>query len=489
MLGAALAFALLTSAASAAASSDAADEGLVAQAQASLGLPRPLGLAASWNPELVGASYAALGAQLAQSHRTAALAPNLDVLRDSRRGDASATFGEDPFLAGELGVAAVSGLQSAGVRSVIGHFAGPGLPPPGADLGPVPVSPRELREVFVAPFETVIRRAKPAGVLLSDNEIDGVPSQSSPALMHLLQEELHFKGAVLSQAGVAPGPLDATLKATLDATTRPAPTALSEHAAAEGVVLLKNEGVLPLVPGVSMNVAVVKDASPEALTKLAPPQQPYVLVLSGKLPAPSLALTALAEGAKAVLAGFELGIHGDKALDDALYGRLNPGGKLPLSLARNPGQLPMFYNVKPSAWRGYLFDTTKPLYAFGWGLSYTQFKLSAPKLASRSIRIGQPALLKISVSNTGTRAGDEVVQLYMHRRTSSTTEPIKQLVGFARVSLKPQESKTLEMSVNPEQFAIWNLDMQRVQEPGQIELMSGANSVDLKSVTLNVVKL
>jgi hypothetical protein len=483
MLGAALALAFLAGAAQAGTNSDAADaadEALVAQVQASLGLPRPLGLAASWDPELLRASYAALGAQLAQTHKTAALTPNLDVLRDSRRGDASSTFGEDPFLTGELGAAAVTGLQSAGVRSVVGHFAGPQLPPPGADLGPMPVSPRELREVFVFPFETVIRRAQPAGVLLSDNEIDGIPSLSNPALVRMLKEELHFKGAVLSKAGGALG--------ALDVATTVAPAAQPERAAAEGVVLLKNEGALPWVEGVSMNIAVIKDASPEALAPLALPPQPYVLVLSGKWPTPSLALTALVEGAKAVLAGFELGAQGDKALDDALHGRLNPGGKLPLSLARNAGQLPMFYNVKPTAWRGYLFDTTKPLYAFGWGLSYTQFEVGAPKLGGRSIKIGQPVSVKITVRNTGSRAGDEVVQLYLHHKTSSTTEPVKQLVGFARVSLKPQESRTLELSVSPEQLSIWNLDMQRVQEPGEIELMSGSNSVDLKSATLLVVK-
>ena len=480
LLGAALALAFLTSAARADANSDGADEALVAQAQASLGLPRPLGLAASWDPELLRASYAALGAQLAQSHKTAALTPNLDVLRDSRRGDASATFGEDPFLTADLGTAAVIGLQSAGVRSVVGHFAGPELPPPGADLGPMPVSPRELREVFVFPFETVIRRARPAGVLLSNNEIDGIPSQSNPALLRMLKDELHFKGAVLNQAGGALPPLDAT--------TSPAPSAQPERAAAEGVVLLKNEGALPLDKTVSMNIAVIKDASPETLAKLALPPKPYVLVLSGKWPTPSLALTTLVDNAKAVLAGFELGTHGDQALDDALHGRLNPGGKLPLSLARNPGQLPMFYNVKPTAWRGYLFDTTKPLYAFGWGLSYTQFEVSAPQLASRSVKIGQPVPMKITVRNIGSRAGDEVVQVYLHHKTSSTTEPIKQLVAFARVSLKPQESRTLELSVSPEQLAIWNLDMQRVQEPGDIELMSGSDSVDLKTVTLKVLK-
>jgi len=468
-----------------------ADASQVAKAEAELGLPRPLALAATWDRELVRKSYATLGARLAQQGQRAAQAPSLEVLRDPRRGDAAANFGEDPFLTGELGVAAVQGLQPQ-IAALIGPFAGPSLPL--GDLGPMPVAPRELREVFMAPFETVIRRAAPAAVLLADNALDGLPSTSNPALVRILKQEWNFKGAVLATpAGVrgleqryrsSAAPVGEEWKLPANGAVQLTAENPARQAAREAVVLLKNDGSLPLVKKVQ--VLRVDDASPAALAKLKVPKPPYVLVLSGKLPVPSEALTHLVERASAVLAGFELGAEGPAALDEALAGRINPGGKLPFSLARNVGQLPMFYNVKPTAWRGYLFDTTKPLYPFGWGLSYTRFEIAAPVLAKPGARIGEPLFVSVEVRNAGKRVGDEVVQIYLHHRTASTAKPITQLVAFERVSLAPAESRRLEFKIDVEQLSLWNEAMQRVQEAGEVELLSGSNSVDLKSTLVKI---
>ena len=468
-----------------------ADAAHIAKTEAELGLPRPLALAATWDRELVRKSYAVLGARLAQQGLKGAEAPSLEVLRDPRRGDAAAGFGEDPFLTGELGVAAVQGLQPQ-VAALVGPFAGPSLPR--GDLGPMPVAPRELREVFMAPFEAVIQGAAPAAVLLADNALDGLPSTSNPALVGILKHEWRFKGLVLAtpagvrnledryHASAAPVGDEWQLApdGAIQQTENPA-----RQAARAAVVLLKNDGSLPLSK--NRRILHVNDASPAALAVIKAPKPPYVLVLSGKLPIPSEALTQLVERASAVLAGFELGTEGPAALDDALNGRFNPGGKLPFSLARNLGQLPMFYNVKPTAWRGYLFDTTKPLYPFGWGLSYTRFEIGAPVLAKPEFRVGEPLKISVAVRNTGQRAGDEVVQLYLHHLTASTAQPVKQLVGFARVmNLAPGESRQLEFSVSSQQLSIWNEAMQRVQEVGDVELMSGPNSVDLKSTLVKI---
>ena len=147
----------------------------------------------------------------------------------------------------------------------------------------------------------------------------------------------------------------------------------------------------------------------------------------------------------------------------------------------------MFYNVKPTAWRGYLFDTTKPLFPFGWGLSYTGFEIGAPTLAKPSARIGEPLLVSVQVRNTGKRAGDEVVQVYLHHTTASTAMPVKQLVAFARVmNLAAGEARTLEFKIEAAQLSLWNEAMQRVQEAGEIELMSGSNSVELKSTLVKI---
>ena len=124
---------------------------------------------------------------------------------------------------------------------------------------------------------------------------------------------------------------------------------------------------------------------------------------------------------------------------DVLFGTVNPGGKLPVTIARSVGQLPMFYNVKPSARRGYLFDTTEPLFPFGYGLSYTRFELGAPQLSQARIARNGTVEVSVEVRNAGVRAGDEVVQLYVRDKVSSVTRPLKELKGFQRVTLAPGE--------------------------------------------------
>jgi len=194
----------------------------------------------------------------------------------------------------------------------------------------------------------------------------------------------------------------------------------------------------------------------------------------------------IADKANALLEGWYLGEQGGNAVADALFGDVNPGGKLPVTIPRSVGQLPMFYNYKPSAHRGYLFDTVAPLYPFGYGLSYTSFEIGAPRLSDNRIAANGSVTVSVPVRNTGTRAGDETVQVYVHQMVSSVTRPIKELKAFQRISLSPGESKTLTFSLTPEAFRMWNASMQRVQEPGAFEIMVGPNSVDLQSVLLTI---
>jgi beta-glucosidase len=142
--------------------------------------------------------------------------------------------------------------------------------------------------------------------------------------------------------------------------------------------------------------------------------------------------------------------------------------------------------MKPSARRGYLFDTTDPLYPFGFGLSYTTFDLSAPRLAATSIGAGGKTTVSVDVRNSGARDGDEVVQLYIRDKVSSVTRPVKELKGFQRISLKPGESRTVSFTISPESLQMWNGAMQRVVEPGEFEIMTGNSSVALQSTTLTV---
>jgi beta-glucosidase len=211
--------------------------------------------------------------------------------------------------------------------------------------------------------------------------------------------------------------------------------------------------------------------------------KPTVVVLLNGRP---LAVNYLAENAPALIEGWYLGQETGNAVADVLFGRYNPGGKLPVSIARNVGQLPMFYNKKPTARRGYLFDTTAPLYPFGYGLSYTSFEVGAPRLARDTIRVGENVRVSVDVANTGRRAGDEVVQLYVRDDAASVTRPVIELKRFKRVTLQPGERRTVTFDLAPDDLALWNVEMKRVVEPGTFTLHAGPNSVDLKSAKLTV---
>jgi beta-glucosidase len=212
-------------------------------------------------------------------------------------------------------------------------------------------------------------------------------------------------------------------------------------------------------------------------------KKPTVVILLNGRP---LSVNLLAERAPALLEGWYLGQETGHALTDVLFGRYNPGGKLPVSIARNVGQLPIFYNYKPTARRGYLFDTTKPLYPFGYGLSYTTFDVGAPRLAQSTIAVGQKATVSVDVANTGKRAGDEVVQLYVRDDAASITRPVIELKRFQRVSLQAGERRTVTFELTPEDLSLWNPQMKRVEEPGTFTISVGPNSVDFKSATLTV---
>ncbi|RYE01707.1 MAG: beta-glucosidase, partial [Sphingomonadales bacterium] len=145
-----------------------------------------------------------------------------------------------------------------------------------------------------------------------------------------------------------------------------------------------------------------------------------------------------------------------------------------------------FYNHKPSARRGYLFAETSPLFPFGYGLSYTTFDIGAPVLATPTIGRLNNVKVSVDVTNTGTRAGDEVVQLYVRDDLASVTRPVKELKRFERVTLKPGEKKTVQFELTPRDLSLWNVDMKRVVEPGTFTISAGPDSVKLKSTTLTV---
>ena len=171
---------------------------------------------------------------------------------------------------------------------------------------------------------------------------------------------------------------------------------------------------------------------------------------------------------------------------EALLGRINPGAKLPVSVARNEGQVPLYVDRKPSARRGYLFDDVGPLFPFGHGLSYTSFTISEPRLSAAQIQSGQSVEVSVDVANTGTRAGDEVVQLYVGLPERSVTQPVIALKGFERVTLAAGERKTLRFTLDDRRLAIWNREMREVVEPGPVVVSAGNSSASLKQAEFTI---
>ncbi len=212
--------------------------------------------------------------------------------------------------------------------------------------------------------------------------------------------------------------------------------------------------------------------------------KPVVVFLINGRP---LSINYIAEKVPAILEGWYLGQEGGTAAAEVLFGDINPGGKLPVTFPHTVGALPDFYNHKPSDNRSYEFSTRQPLYPFGFGLSYTTFKFDNLHVEPAQIYSGGTAKVSVDITNTGSREGDEVPELYVHETVSSVTQPVMQLKGFERITLKPGEKRTVDFTVTPDMLSILNADMHRVVEPGVFELMVGPSSGETKSVRLTVL--
>ena len=208
---------------------------------------------------------------------------------------------------------------------------------------------------------------------------------------------------------------------------------------------------------------------------------PVVLVLINGRPC---ALTWMAEKIPAIVEAWLPGQEGGRAVADVLFGDYNPGGKLPVSFPENAGQVPVYYGHKPSGgrsavWGDYVDCRAGPLFEFGYGLSYTTFGFSGLSIEPKKVSPAGDVSVKINVQNTGNRAGDEVVQLYINDVVASVTRPVKELKGFQRIHLKPGEKKRVEFTLPAESLAFYNRNMKRVVEPGFFKVMVGRSSADI----------
>jgi beta-glucosidase len=212
--------------------------------------------------------------------------------------------------------------------------------------------------------------------------------------------------------------------------------------------------------------------------------KPTIVMLINSGP---LSINYIAEKVPAILEGFYLGQETGVGVADVLFGDFNPAGKLAVTFPRSVGQLPAYYNHKPTAKRGYLFTSKEPLFPFGYGLSYTTFDHSDVKVSPAQIRPQDQTKVSVTVSNTGKRAGDEIVQLYIRDLVSSVTRPVMELKDFKRISLAPGEHKIVEFTITPDKLSFLNLNMETVVEPGWFDVMVGTSSVRYQTAKLEVV--
>jgi beta-glucosidase len=640
--------------------------------------PQIIGVASTWEPELVETMAAVVRTQMRAAGAQQGLSPVLDVTRDPRWGRVEETFGEDPYLVSRMGVAFVQGLQGEnwheGVIATAKHFVGYGMSEGGMNWAPPHLSPRELHEVYLWPFEAAVKEAKLTSVMNAYNELDGVPCGASKELLtHLLRDEWGFDGIVVadyfavnqlmeyhrvasSKAEAAAMALEAGLDVELPSTdcyaqplrqavesgaldqaivdqavsrvlrlkfllglfenpyveveqTRsvfdtPEQRRLAYEMAQKSMVLLKNEGnLLPLdkrlgslavigpnadsvrniigdyaypchietlvemrdrgnifnmpipdkielvdnfVPIISILAGLKNKVSPETkiyyaqgcevlgdsqggfaeAVEVAKMAEVAVLVVGGKsgltdsctcgeardradldLPGVQpqlveaivatgtpvvvvlvdgrpLSLPWLAEHVPAILEAWLPGEEGAAAVADVLFGDVNPGGKLPITFPRSVGQIPIFYRHKVSGgrshWKGDYVDlSARPLFPFGYGLSYTTFKFDNMRLDQSEVEIGGQITLSLDLTNTGSRRGDEVVQLYTRDPQASVTRPVKELKGFKRITLEPGQTKKVTFILSTHQLGFYDREMNYVLEPGVIQVMIGSSSDDI----------
>ncbi|MBR5256752.1 MAG: glycoside hydrolase family 3 C-terminal domain-containing protein [Bacteroidales bacterium] len=611
--------------------------------------PTSIGLASTWDTELVEKVGQTIGTELQAQGATIGYGPVIDLSREPRWSRVEETYGEDVHLTSQMASAMVRGTSSKGVISTLKHFVAYGVPEGGHNGNPSIIGMRDLRENVLPTFKAAID-AGALSVMTSYNSLDGIPTTCNKDLLTgVLRDEWGFKGFVVSdlesidgiardhkvaaspqEAGemalnagvdvdlgahcyaqlkesvdkgrVSMKTLDQAVKRVLirkfeaglfdhpyvDEATAAGLVRTPEHlevaaqAAREGIVLLKNDGVLPLKSGTRIaligpnadnqynqlgdytapqaeenvvtmldglrakgadvlyvkgcsirdtrdsqiaqaaiaamlsDVAVVvvggssardfktkyidtgaavvdEDAvsdmeagegfdracldllglQSDLLKAVRAAGKPVVVVYVEGRP---LDKNWAAEKADALLTMWYPGGEGGTALADVLFGDYNPAGRLPVSVPRNVGQLPVYYNKKNPRGHDYVEMSADPLYPFGYGLSYTTFEYSDLTVSGRVPDVE----VTVNVKNTGTRDGDEVVQLYVIDPLASTVRPRKQLRAFDRVFVKVGETVPVTLKLGPDAFSLVDAAGKTVIERGDFILEVGASSEDTR---------
>ena len=583
-------------------------------------------LASTWDVDLIRNLGEALAEECIALNVDVLLGPGVNMKRSPLGGRNFEYFSEDPYLAGEMAVNFINGVQSKGVGTSLKHYAANNQEFQRFSIS-AEVNERTLREIYLPAFEKAVKQAQPWTVMCAYNKVNGTfASQHHYLLNEILKDEWGFEGLVVSDWGAVrdrvaalkggldwemPGPQERRVKevveavrsgaldeAVLDESVRrilrivfkaaetpksgdfdvDAHHELASHIASEGMVLLKNNGLLPLkgqehiavigrsaeqahfqgggsshinptkvaVPFKELqaqagnaeltyakgyptdnsfrqdlideavtlaqvaDVAVLYIALPTfkesegydrtdldlteqqvaLITAVSAIQPNTVVILNNGAP---VAMSGWIDGVAAVLEGWMMGQAGGVAIADVLFGKVNPCGKLaetfPLKLADTPAHLNWpggagEVHYGEGIFIGYRYYDAKEMpvqFPFGYGLSYTTFAYSNPKVSATNFKDVDGLTVTVDVTNTGDIAGKEIVQLYVHDQKSGLVRPEKELKGFAKVDLQPGETKTVSIPLDFRAFAYYHPEYKRwITEDGEFDLLIAASAADIR---------
>ncbi|WP_035256888.1 glycoside hydrolase family 3 N-terminal domain-containing protein [Desulfatirhabdium butyrativorans] len=601
--------------------------------------PIPLGMAAAWSPELIRAANTIAAKEARADGIHWGFSPMLDIARDPRWGRVAEGFGEDPFLAGKLAAAAVSGFQGNDQGTIpqqfpadrivacAKHFVGYGAAEGGRDYNTTEITRHTLHNIYLAPFKAAIQSGC-ATVMSAFHDIGGVPLSAHRYLLDdVLKKQWEFGGFIVSDWGAvgelvnhgiaADGAHAAELACNAgvdmdmcvmvylnhlpdlvragkvsetrlnDAVTRilrikfalglfenpyadpnasqavhllPESLATMRRLAAESMVLLKNNGVLPL-PSENVTICLsgpladqrqamlgcwAPDGQPEEVTtlkeaiagrlgtesllyhvdlsddavKLArssdvlilaigesagrsgednctatidlPAGQEALLESARRMEIPIVAvvfggrplnLTRVMDWADAVLFAWHPGITGGLGVADVLFGDVNPSGRLPITFPRSTGQIPLYYNHRPTGrpmpphsrrYSRYVDSLDSPLFPFGFGLSYTTFEFANLQISQSHLK--PEVSVTVEITNTGNRAGTTVAQCYVRDIVARVARPVRELKGFERVFLDAGETRTVQFTLGPHELSYLDDNGNEVLEPGRFQVWVGPDS-------------
>jgi beta-glucosidase len=599
---------------------------LAAQSLPATCFPTASSIASSWDVRLVREVGQALAEECVALNVDVLLGPGANMKRTPLCGRNFEYYSEDPYLAGEMAAGLIEGVQSKGVGTSLKHFAANNQEYQRFSIS-AEVDERTLREIYLPAFEAAVKKAKPWTVMCAYNKVNGTYcSEDHHLLVDILENEWGFEGLVVSDWGAVhdrvaalqggldlemPGPKDTRVNAVVHAVRegmvdevdldesvrrilgivfkaaetpkggdfdKAAHHSLARKAAAEGMVLLKNNGILPLrkpksiavigrsakhphfqgggsshinptmvdIPFEELHkvaegaeltyaegypeddtfhqelidaavemaraaeVALLFVALPTfkesegydradldltaqqvALIKAVTKAQPQSVVVLNN--GSAVAMNEWIDGTAAVLEAWMMGQAGGGAIADVLFGKVNPSGKLAETFPLKLADTPAYINYPGEAgevrygegifigYRYYDAKETPVLFSFGYGGSYTTFDYASPGVSANTFKDVDGVTVSVDVTNTGQVAGKEIVQIYVHDRSSMITRPRKELKGFAKVELQPGETRTVTIPLDFRSFAYFHPSYNRwITEDGEFDIMIGSSAADIR---------